>query len=234
MEPIADSPTSEPVAESTPVPASTPRIPSGVALVVLAFLAGLGAGFIVWGGRPAPTSLSSPAAERVPVSADDDPSLGPSDAAVTIIEFSDFTCPYCRKFQNETFPALRQAYPDEIRFVYRDYPILSAESSSAAAAAECAADQGQFWPFHDSLFVAQLGLGRQAYLSYAEILELDMSRFTDCVDSGRHADEVQADAQDAARWGITGTPTFFINGIRLVGAQPLSAFVSIIDAELER
>lgn len=234
MEPISDAPTQVSAAETHPTSVSTPRIPPGVALVVLAFLAGLGAGFIVWGGRPAPTSLASPAAERVPVSADDDPSLGPSDAPVTIIEFSDFTCPYCRKFQSETFPALWEAYPDELRFVYRDYPILSPESSAAAAAAQCAAEQGQFWPFHDSLFLAQLGLGRQAYLSYAEILELDMTRFTDCVDSGRYAAEVQADAQDAARWGITGTPTFFINGIRLVGAQPLSAFVSIIDSELGR
>jgi protein-disulfide isomerase len=234
VETFSDAAAQESAAETNPNPASATRIPTVAVLIVLAFLAGLGAGFIVWGGRPAPASIASPAAERVPVSVDDDPSLGPSDAPVTIIEFSDFTCPYCRKFQSETFPALWEAYPDELRFVYRDYPILSPESSSAAAAAECAADQGQFWPFHDSLFLAQLGLGRQAYLSYAEILELDMTRFTDCVDTGRYAAEVQADAQDAARWGVTGTPTFFINGIRLVGAQPLSAFIAIIDGELGR
>ena len=216
--------------------AETPRsthLPAVLVLAVLAFLAGLGAGFVVWGGREAAASLASPAqTERVPVSADDDPALGPPDAPVTLIEFSDYACPYCRKFQQETFPSLWQAYPDQIRFVYRDYPILSPESSAAAQAAQCAADQGQFWPFHDSLFRAQLGLGRQAYLSYAEILLLDLPRFTECLDSQRYAAEVQADARDAVRWGVTGTPTFFLNGIRVVGAQPLAQFTMLIDGEI--
>ncbi|MGH2625831.1 MAG: thioredoxin domain-containing protein, partial [Anaerolineales bacterium] len=104
-------------------PAARRPIPPLAALLTLTFLGGLALGFVLWGGEPAPASPASPIEARVPVSVDDDPALGPADAPVTMIEFSDFTCPYCRKFNQETFPALWQAYPDQIRFVYRDYPI---------------------------------------------------------------------------------------------------------------
>lgn len=237
MNDVSESPATTPEGQSPPsaepiAPATARSISPVLVLSVLAFLSGLGLGFIIWGGEPAPASPASPIEARVPVSVDDDPAMGPADAPVTMIEFSDFACPYCRKFHQETFPALWQAYPDQIRFVYRDYPILSAESDAAAEAAQCAAEQGAFWPYHDSLFSAQFGLGQDAYLAYAQILELDTVSFSACVRERRYQAEVQADARDAAGWGVNGTPTFFINGVRLVGAQPYAQFAMVIDEEL--
>jgi protein-disulfide isomerase len=208
-------------------------------LLPVAFLAGLAAGYLFWGRglTPVPETLvDGPAAvatpSRMDVSADDDPSIGPANAPITIIEFSDFNCPYCRQFNQVTFKDLMNAYPNQIRFVYRDYPITSQESYIAAQAAECAGDQGVYWAFHDALFSGQYNLGRDAYQAYAEALGLDGDALLACIDSGKYAGEVQNDAHDAAALGITGTPTFFVNGIPLVGAQPLAQFSRVIDGEL--
>jgi Thioredoxin len=117
------------------------------ALLPVAFVTGLAAGFLIWGrggtnagAGPNTAAIATP--QRLQVSADDDPYLGPAGAAVTIVEFSDFNCPYCRQFEQTTFPELMRAYPDKIRFVYRDFPVTSQESYYAAQAAECAGDQG--------------------------------------------------------------------------------------------
>jgi protein-disulfide isomerase len=126
------------------------------------------------------------------------------------------------------------AYPTQIRFVYRDFPITSAESLVAAQAANCAGKQGAYWPFHDALFNGGLGLGAEAYQAYAKQLNLDASALAACIASGGEKAEVEADAHAAADLGVSGTPTFFINGIPLVGAQPLAQFRSVIDAELNR
>jgi protein-disulfide isomerase len=205
------------------------------ALIPLAFAAGLGAGFLAWGRSPATTALAetTPAAPtRYQVSVDDDPSVGPDDAPVTIVEFSDFNCPYCKKFHQETFVKLMAAYGDQVRFVYRDFPITSAESFVAAQAANCAGRQGAYWAFHDALFSGSLGLGRAAYDGYAGKLGLNIPALDACLDSGDEATEVTADAQAASELGVTGTPTFFINGIPLVGAQPMTEFSRVIDSEL--
>lgn len=206
------------------------------ALIPVALVAGLATGYLLWGrdgGETASTQAAGPANQaRFDVSTDDDPSLGPADAAVTIIEFSDFNCPYCRQFHQATFRELLAAYPDQIRFVYRDYPITSQESFLAAQAAECAAEQGSFWDYHDALFSGRIELSPSAYRQYADDLGLDSDELMRCVESGQFADEVQADARYAASLGLSGTPTFFINGIPLVGAQPFSEFERIIEAEL--
>ena len=209
-----------------------------MALIPLACVAGLAAGYLFW-GRDGPSASIAPgahqpsaAAQRHQVSVDDDPALGPENASVTIIEFSDFNCPYCRKFHIETFTPLLAAYPDQIRFVYRDFPITSQESFVAAQAANCAGHQGSYWEFHDALFTGELGLGRAAYESYGERLGLDVEALTACIDTGGEQSEVESDARDASALGVSGTPTFFINGIALVGAQPLSQFRSVIDGEL--
>ncbi len=207
-----------------------------LALVPLAFVVGLAAGYLVWGrAMPAPTVVAAgpPAApRRLEVSVDDDPALGPADAPITIVEFSDFNCPYCRKFQQETLGPLLALYPQQIRFVYRDFPITSAESTIASQAANCAGVQDAYWEFHDALFSGELGLGRQAYSSYADRLGLDVEALNACIDDGSQAAEVEADARAATELGVNGTPTFFINGIPLVGAQPLVQFRSVIDGEL--
>lgn len=209
-----------------------------LALVPLACAVGLAAGYLIWGrSTPAPAGPAAVAAapgapQRLPVSTDDDPALGPIDAPITIVEFSDFNCPYCRKFHLETFGPLLALYPDQIRFVYRDFPITSAESSIASQAANCAGAQDAYWEFHDLLFSGDLGLSRDAYSGYASQLGLDVEGLNACIDDGSQAAEVEADARAAAELGVNGTPTFFINGIPLVGAQPLVQFRSVIDGEL--
>lgn len=208
-----------------------------LALVPLACVLGVAIGYLLWGRpTPVPESLAGPAdpgaPPRLAVSVDDDPALGPEDAPITIIEFSDFNCPYCRKFHAETFPLLMAAYPDQIRFVYRDFPVTSAESYVAAQAANCAGRQGAYWEYHDALFTGGLGLGRDAYQAYADRIGLDSAAFSACLDEGAEAAEVESDAREAASLGVNGTPTFFINGIPLVGAQPLINFRSVIDGEL--
>ena len=206
-----------------------------LAMVPLAALLGLAAGYLLWGrDEPAATAAieGGAAPRRYEVSSDDDPAVGPEDAPVTIVEFSDFNCPYCRRFHLETFPGLMGAYPEQIRFVYRDYPITSAESLVAAQAANCAGKQGAYWAFHDSLLRGELGLGAEAYQAYAVQLDLDPQALAACIAAGGEQAEVESDARAASALGVTGTPTFFINGIPLVGAQPLTEFRSVIDGEL--
>ena len=211
------------------------------ALLPLAFVIGLATGFLFWGReatpQAAPAALPSAGEAQGPtrleVSVDDDPSLGPADAPITIVEFSDFNCPYCKKWHVETFQPLMAAYPDQIRFVYRDFPITSAESLVASQAAECAGDQDAYWPFHDSLLTGDLDLGREAYVQYATRLGLNTEELLACLDSEKYRDEVESDARYAAGLGASGTPTFFINGLPLVGAQPLAQFQAVIDRELE-
>jgi protein-disulfide isomerase len=220
-----------------------------IILVPFAFLIGISSGYLIWGGGPAGTSdtvaagnpdstsdnVAPGATEEMPrfdIPVDDDPYVGPEDAPIVIVEFSDFNCGYCRRFHSDTFNALLEKYPNQIRFVYRDFPVTSQESFYAAQAAQCAHEQGEFWDYHDLLFSGELTLGREAYVSYAEQLGLDSDDFLNCLDTERYAEEVSGDASFASNLGLTGTPTFFINGIPMVGAQPLSQFTLVIDEEL--
>lgn len=126
------------------------------------------------------------------------------------------------------------AYPGQIRFVYRNLPLTSIHSEAlpSATASLCAGDQGAFWPYHDKLFSNELGLKRDAYIQYAADLELDESAFETCLDSGKFDQFIQEDMDFSLNLGVQSTPTFFINGLALVGAQPLNAFKQIIDKEL--
>jgi protein-disulfide isomerase len=202
-------------------------------LIPLAFLLGLGGGYLLWGStRPSAAADTNPI-KRVDISTDDDPSIGPADAPVTIIEFSDYQCPYCQVWYQKVYQQLLASYPNDIRFVYRDLPLpMHPEAIPAAEAANCAGEQGAYWKYHDSLFNQQYGLNRAAYEHYATDLELDSKAFTACLDSHRYQDEIQADATDAARVGISGTPSFVINGRILIGALPFSDFKTVIDEEL--
>ncbi len=215
-----------------------PRTPRLLAVLVpIAFAAGLGLGFLVWGRGSQSLALApTPTGEihRYDVSVDDDPSLGPTDAPITIIEFSDFNCPYCRRWHEQAFPALMAAYPDQIHFVYRDLPVVGggAVGLEAAQAANCAGDQGAYWEFHNLLFSGTFGLSRDAYRQYAAALGLDPQALAECIDTGYHEAEVQADLQYALQMGVSSTPTFFVNGIAIVGAQPAQVFQQVIDMEL--
>lgn len=186
----------------------------------------------VQAGQPRQQPPAPGEGPRRDVSVDDDPSIGAPDAPIVIIEFSDFQCPYCGRFALNTLEPLLGEYGEYIHFVYRDFIVRGEESVKAAAAAECADDQESFWAYHDLIFENQENLNREAYISFAEQLELDIEAFTECVDSGRYLEEVMSDSTEAQRLGVTGTPTFYINGRYVSGAQPLDVFVRIIEEEL--
>jgi protein-disulfide isomerase len=202
-------------------------------LIPVAFILGLGSGYLLWSPKTSPLAAGTPAAQRVSVSTDGDPSIGPADAPVTIVEFSDYQCPYCQAWYQQTFDQLMANYPDQIRFVYRDLPLPGhPESLPAAEAANCAGEQGAYWKFHNALFSGQYQLGRGAYEKYAADLGLDTASFTACLDDHHTQAEVKADAAEAARLGLNGTPSFVINGLIFIGAHPFADFKTIIDAEL--
>jgi len=176
------------------------------------------------------------------VSADDDPYMGSSKAQLTLIEFSDFQCPFCKNFFNNTLPEIKRNYIDtgKIRLVYRDFPILAIHKSAqkAAEASECAYEQGKFWEYHDTLFINQkvweIDNTTTELKNYASALNLDINKFNTCLDSGKYYSEVTNDIKDGTKAGVTGTPTFFINSIKIVGAQPYDTFKNIIEAELNK
>jgi protein-disulfide isomerase len=201
--------------------------------IPIAFILGLGGGYLLWGGTRSTVAADATPVRRVDVSTDDDPSIGPANAPVTIIEFSDYQCPYCQVWYRQVYQQLLASYPNKIRFVYRDLPLpMHPEAMPAAEAADCAGDQGAYWKYHDALFDQKYGLNRAAYEHYASDLGLDAKAFATCLDSQRYQNEVQADANDAARIGLTGTPSFVINGRILIGALPFSDFKAVIDEEL--
>ena len=159
---------------------------------------------------------------------------GGAEAPVEIIEFGDFNCGYCGRFHHETLEPILEMYGDNVRFVYRDYPILADSSVTAAVAARCAGEQGQFWEYHDLLYGNQGTFGQVgAFGGFADQLGLDVDTFNDCVDEQQYLDPVIADYREAQSLGIRGTPAFFINGRPVVGAQPLEAFAQVINDELE-
>jgi protein-disulfide isomerase len=224
-------------------------------LLPLAFVAGLAFGYVFWGQGAAapsraaaaapsgtstdPANSNQPAATqqqaptRYQVSADNRPSIGPEGAPITIIEFSDYQCPFCKKFYLETYPKLMDAYKGKIRFVYRNFPLngIHPDASPAAEAATCAGEQGVYWAYHDKLFSGD-SLGNDAYIQYAKDLGLDVNKFQDCQTNHRYQSIIQEDYDFAANLGIRSTPTFFINGLAIVGAQPFEVFKQVIDQEL--
>ncbi|HSN14471.1 MAG TPA: thioredoxin domain-containing protein [Anaeromyxobacteraceae bacterium] len=160
------------------------------------------------------------------------PSKGPEAAPVTIVEFSDYECPFCVRAE----PTVRQVladYPNKIRLVYRDYPLpMHSKAPKAAEAAQCAGDQGKYWEMHDRLFAANGKLDVPDMKGYAKEVGLDEKKFDACLDSGEKAKVVDMHRKAGEEAGVNGTPAFFINGRLISGAQPLDAFKSIIDQEL--
>jgi len=193
-----------------------------------------------------PSQPSTP--QIIKVSLDDDPVKGNPDAPVTVIEFSDFQCPFCSRFFTQTLPLLQENYIDtgKIKLVYRDMPLdsLHPNARTTHIAAECADEQGKFWEYHDVLFQKQSQWQRMASLDllstlsqYATDLGLQTASFEACLQSEEMADEVNKDLLDAGKYGATGTPTFFIGNekdgfIKLVGAQPYTSFQAVIDNQL--
>jgi protein-disulfide isomerase len=162
------------------------------------------------------------------------PAKGPDNAPVTIVEFSDFECPFCSRI-NPTLDQVRETYGDKVRIVFRHYPLpMHPNAVKAAEASMCAHEQGKFWEMHDLLFAEQQQLGVDALKAKASQLGLDTEDFNQCLDSGEYTDEVQADLQAGTAAGVSGTPAMFINGIPVSGAVPYEQISSVIDEELER
>ncbi len=171
---------------------------------------------------------------RTQVSAGDAPSQGPADAKVTMIEFSDYQCPFCGRSRPTVNQVLKK-YGDKIRYVFRDFPLsFHDKSAKAHEAAHCAGEQGKYWEMNHLLFANQHSLDVSNLKNYAAQIGLDQKKFDTCLDSGKFAARVQRDIQEGASYGVSGTPSFFINGIPLSGARPFSAFSKIIDEELSR
>jgi protein-disulfide isomerase len=160
------------------------------------------------------------------------PSKGPENAAVTIVEFSDFQCPYCSRAAG-TVQQVMENYPGKVRLVFRHFPLESHQQApKAAEAAMCANDQGKFWEYHDALFKNQEKLGPDDLKQHAQSLGLDAAKFDQCLSSGKHGELVKKDMAAGQKVGVSGTPAFFINGMMISGAQPLDEFKRLIDAEL--
>jgi len=219
-------------------------------MVVLAFSVGVLIGYLAWGpgsaqgtsqvvdqsgipGAQAAGATTTPQYVRYKVPTDGYPSLGPANAPITLVEFADFQCPFCRQWEQETYQPLLAAYPGKIRIVYRDFPLTSIHPNAmpAAEAAQCAHEQNSFWPFHDKLFSSE-NLSSDVYQQYAQSLNLDMTKFNDCLTTNKYQQAIQTDSDFATNLGVNSTPTFFINGLAVVGAQPLDVFKQVIDKEL--
>lgn len=172
---------------------------------------------------------------------DDDPFFGQADAPITVVEFSDFQCPFCSKFFNTTFPQIEQNYIEKgkVRFVYRDFPLdFHEQSQMAAEAAQCANDQGKFREMHDAIFSGQQEWASNpdalnVFKNYAKETGLDSGDFNECMNEHKFVAEIRKDLIDGATVGVNGTPAFFINGRGVSGAMPFDIFKSIFDAELE-
>ncbi len=195
--------------------------------------------FVAGGTKIQPTqpmATAQPTAQPTEVagkiSVEGRPVRGDPNAQVTIIEFSDFQCPYCGSVA-PTIKQVLQEYEGKVKLYYKHFPLSFHEfAQKAAEASECAADQGRFWEYHDKLFENQEALDEASLKQYAKDLGLDSARFDSCLDSGQKASLVQSDFDEGQANGVSGTPAFFINGRMLVGAQPYSAFKQAIDAAL--
>lgn len=194
------------------------------------------------------TQANAPAAEGNPEPSAPTPTImdfvlsdarhfqGNPNAPVTLVEFSDFKCPYCGRFSTETLPRLREQYVNtgQVRFVYKHFAILGSESNRIAEATECAAEQGQFWEYHDRIFADQTSAFDDDKLAdLAGELGLDTAAFGECLASGRYTNQIQRESQAVSAMGMRGTPSFLINGIFTYGAQPFEAFQQVIEEQLK-
>ena len=172
--------------------------------------------------------------EVADVSIDDDAIRGDENAKVTIIEFSDYECPFCKKAE-PTMKKILKNYDGQVRWVYRDFPMSYHKNAQLAAeASEAAHAQGKYWEYHDLIYENTKNLKKADLIKYAEQLGLDMEQFKSDLESGKYTEEVKKDLADGEAAGVDGTPAFFINGRKVVGAQPYEEFARVIDEELEK
>jgi protein-disulfide isomerase len=193
--------------------------------------------------RPAPARQAPDVTAKVSIA--DNPSLGKPDAPVTVIEFSDYQCPFCQRFVRNTLPTLKTDYIDtgKVRYVFRDFPLaIHRQARKAAEAAHCAGEQGKYWEMHDVIFNNQQALKVEDLKEHARDLDLEPTTFDNCLEQGNYTAEIDKDFADGSAAGVTGTPSFFvgktgsngtIEGTLIRGAQPITAFRQAIDRLLE-
>lgn len=220
-------------------------LPRAYLYAAAGLVAGFVAGFFAATLARGPGAVRSAAAEAAPVrpqaaeparrhvATEGRPSRGPAGARVTIVEFTDYQCPFCRQHYEQTLGPLHRLLGDSIRYVVRNFPIpsLHPEAEATAIAAECAFEQDRFWPYHDRLFEAT-EFSEAALRRYARDLRLDLARFDDCTRSPAARARVQQDVRDGIAAGIQGTPAFFVNGRPIEGAVPLEIFALAVQQAL--
>ena len=179
--------------------------------------------------------VEKPASPRVKVTyGPHNPAHGNDKAPVTIVEFTDFQCPYCKR-ATETLERVKEAYPKEVKIVARQYPLPGHDRAKPAAeAALCANEQGRYWEYRHKLFGDQAKLSDADLRQYAKDLQLDETKFAQCLSEARYAEQVKKDLAEGQKYGVTGTPAFFVNGELISGAQPFASFDEAIKTELAR
>jgi protein-disulfide isomerase len=245
-----------PLAETTPPPAAGPspkRYLRWLYLFPFVFALGILTGYLIF-AMPLRTKLEATQKElaaaqtggsqdsvnvpqnvkRYDIPVDGFPSSGPKDAKITIVEFSDYECPFCKQWHAQVWPQLQKKYGSQIRLVYRDFPLFGLHNNAepAAEAAHCADDQGKYWEYHDQIFTGSYPLSRSGYDGMASALGLDVKKFDACLDAGTYKNIVQANYDFASNLGVQSTPTFFVNGMAMVGAQPFETFDKVIQMEI--
>ncbi|MDR3642554.1 MAG: DsbA family protein [Candidatus Doudnabacteria bacterium] len=192
---------------------------------------------------PAQAPAAQPAAAGTPVKITlkpNTPFLGNASAKVTVVEYADYECPFCEQFFKTVWPELKAKYVDtgKIKYMYQDFAFLGPDSNTAAEASHCAADQNKFWQYHDYLFTNQgaegSGWATAAHQKqFAAAVGLNTTQFNTCLDSGKYKQEVLDETAAGKSFGVSGTPTLFVNGVAIVGAQPVANFEQAIDAALK-
>lgn len=212
---------------------------AGLAIGVLLSLLGLlllGRSMRATREFPSADSLAWASAPRFDVSVADRPFRGPADAPVTIVEFTDYLCPFCRRLARETLPHVLEGYGERVRYVVRNFPVqsLNALALPAAEAVECAHRQGRFWEYRDAMFNAPQPLDAERLLATARAAGLDSTAFGHCVADRATRPVVERDLLDAWSYGVSGTPTFFVNGKRFRGLRSREQLERFIGFELNR
>ena len=198
------------------------------------------------GAQQVPTQQPSGANDPQPIvkadlKEDGDPAIGDKSAPVTIFEYSDYQCPFCQRAFQQTYPEIQKLVKEgKVRLIFKDYPLpFHEQADEAAVAASCAGQQDKYWEMHDKLYETQTTWSGNTdpytvFKGYAKDLGLDESDFSSCIADPKVAQEVQGDLAEGSANGVSGTPTFYVNGVQLVGAQPWAAFKQIIDQELSK
>src|SRR3989344_2262592 len=189
------------------------------------------------GENPGTAALVQPEESSAVISIEGEPILGDPNAKVLMVEVSDFQCPYCANYALNTFPEIKKEYVDtgKVKIVFKNFPLpFHPFAQKAAEAGDCVKEQGKFWEYKEDLFNNQQNISIDDLKKYAKDLGLDVQRFDSCLDSGKFEEKVKKDVQEAIGAGVEGTPTFFINGEKFVGALPFSEFQKIIDQALTK